>query len=189
MLERILFALGQLKLKKIKLQSFYQNPAHKIASVLDLPLDFCAKKNIEILVLDFDGVLASHGEIKPQARVHVWLENLVKAHTVRKICILSNKPSLSRAEFFKDHFPEFVWVSGVRKKPYPDGLLKIIQDERVDPKLVCLIDDRLLTGILAAELAGTQAILITKPLCCFKKHFFKECFFASLRFLEKFYLR
>jgi len=189
MLERILFTLSQLNLKKSKLKTFYKNKNNKISSVLDLPLDFCAQKNIEILVLDFDGVLASHGEIKPEARIHVWLENLVKSKTVKKICILSNKPSLSRAEFFKDHFPEFIWVSGVRKKPYPDGLLKIIQDEKIDPKLVCLIDDRLLTGILAAELAGTQAILITKPLSNFERHFFKECFFASLRFLEQLYLK
>ena len=79
-------------------------------------------------------------------------------------------------------------MSGVRKKPYPDGLLKIIQDEKIDPKLVCLIDDRLLTGILAAELAGTQAILITKPLSNFERHFFKECFFSILRALESAYL-
>ncbi len=188
MFKRICFTWRQMRVKKNQLKIFWGNPANKIKTLLDLPVDFCQKRNIKILVLDFDGVLAAHGEDRPHSEMHIWLEALLKATNAPKICVLSNNPLSIRERFFKEHFPEVIWITGVPKKPYPDGLLKISKDLKVAPKQICLIDDRILTGVLAAELAGTQVILVTKPVQAFNKHCLKECFFMMLRVLERWYV-
>lgn len=189
MLGRICFTLKAMRLKKSKLSAFWHEENNKIKSLSDLPMNFCEKRNIKVLVLDFDGVLAAHGEHRPIAKMHAWLETLMNQYPELKVCVLSNNPLFSRQQFFKDHFASLIWISGVPKKPYPDGLLKIIHEFKVAPKEVCLIDDRLLTGILAAELAGVQAILVTKPVQAIGKHLFKECFFVFLRAAERWYIK
>jgi len=188
MLGRILFTWTAMRKNKKNLKSFWALDSNKINQLSDLSLDFCQKRDIQVLVLDFDGVLAAHGENQPNSNNHVWLEKLVHANPELKICVLSNNPLLSRQEFFKDHFPSFVWISGVAKKPYPDGLLKIISEFNKPAQKICLIDDRLLTGVLASVLAGTQAILVTRPVRALRKHFIKECFFMVLRSLERWWV-
>ena len=77
-------------------------------------------------------------------------------------------------------------IAGIKKKPYPDGLNAIIKDAKVKPNEVVLVDDRLLTGVLASLNAKTKIIYITDPReNLFSVFFLQECFFATLRFLEK----
>jgi predicted HAD superfamily phosphohydrolase YqeG len=81
------------------------------------------------------------------------------------------------------------WICGVRKKPYPDGMLKIIELSQAKPNEIALVDDRLLTGILATTIAGTHCVYITKAYRRFASQPIRECFFSSLRFLEKLWAR
>ena len=55
----------------------------------------------------------------------------------------------------------------------------------ISPKQMVLIDDRLATGCLAAEISGINAILITHPYQNFKKRPIHESFFNFLRWFEK----
>ena len=73
----------------------------------------------------------------------------------------------------------------MRKKPYPDGLLKIAELSKAKPSKMLLIDDRLLTGVLATFIANTQAIWIKKPYVNLKKHWGSELLFVALRKLER----
>jgi predicted HAD superfamily phosphohydrolase YqeG len=142
-----------------------------------------------ILVLDFDGVLAPHGFGEPLPEVIAWLDRCVRFPGLRRVYVLSNKPSPAREAFFRRMYPVVRFVRDVRKKPYPDGLAGIIAAEEVRPQQVLIVDDRLLTGILAAVLADAKGICITEPYRDFRKETAAELFFAVLRRVERFLVK
>lgn len=184
MLARLLYSIQQAKCHSKALSAFAKNKSHHYACITDIPLEYFAQHHIKIIALDFDGVLAAHGELKVHGAVMIWLEKLIKAVGVDQICLLSNKPTMTRKRFFEDHYPGLAFIAGERKKPYPDGLKKIMALKSVRADEVCLIDDRLLTGILATIISGSKGILITKPFQNYQGHLVKESFFAFLRFME-----
>ena len=152
--------------------------------LIDISPKILQQQGIEILILDFDGVLASHGEIYPARELRNWLYLCVEIFGARNIFILSNKPLVKRIDYFKQHYPGIRYVKEVKKKPYPNGLQKIISLTKKSPKSLMLVDDRLLTGCLAASIANVPVTYISKPYVCISKQPISELFFISLRFLE-----
>jgi len=167
---------------------------YKISDELHAPtlfdLDLAALKasGVKVLALDFDGVLASHGEENPALESVTWLHHCLIFWPASSIYIVSNRPTLKRAEFFSREFPGIQFVRGARKKPYPDALLSLFEKAQVLPNSVCVVDDRLLTGILGALIVGAQARWITRPMVSLKKRPLTESFFWTLRFLERHYV-
>jgi len=144
------------------------------------------QQGVKILVLDFDGVLAAHGETKPADDLHDWLVQCVNTFGAAQIFVLSNKPLASRIRYFQTHYAGIRYIAGTRKKPYPDGLQEIITLTNQPAKALMLVDDRLLTGILAACIIKVPVIYITKPYVNFLKRPIQELFFTSLRILERY---
>lgn len=162
---------------------------HCLESVTRLSVEFLNKHNIKIVTLDFDGVLAAHGKPELNEEVKIWLDSFANEFGQENIFILSNKPTQVRLEYFKKYYPQIRFISGVAKKPYPDGLKKLIEIANCEPKTVALVDDRLLTGCLACIIADCYPILITKPYVDYDNYNTSEKFFAFLRKWEqKFFL-
>jgi len=103
--------------------------------------------------------------------------------------ILSNKPTEERRIWFREHFPNARFIAAVRKKPYPDGLLAVAELAGVPPHSLLMIDDRLLTGCLAAVVAGVRPVYIRHPFISFGQRPFSELFFIMLRSLERLFVR
>lgn len=61
----------------------------------------------------------------------------------------------------------------------------MITREKVLPDELVLIDDRVLTGGLAAILSSVKCILIQKPFVCFSNNSLREILFISIRVLER----
>jgi hypothetical protein len=184
LLKRILFSLRMTyayrhALAKILAKTPSHCQLHQIApATLKYP-------EITVLVLDFDGVLAAHGELHPVPELHSWLQECINIFEASHIFILSNKPLPSRIAYFHHHFPGVQYITEVKKKPYPDGLQKIIALTGQPSHAVMLVDDRLLTGCLAACIAKVPVTYITRPYICLSKRPIKEIFFMTLRFLER----
>jgi FMN phosphatase YigB (HAD superfamily) len=106
-----------------------------------------------------------------------------------QIFILSNKPTDGRRVWFAENFPAMRFISGVRKKPYPDGLEKTGELAGVPLSAIMMVDDRLLTGCLAALVAGARPCYIRRPYISFKTRPFAEMFFWKLRILERLFVR
>lgn len=181
---RYLFTLIQAWKHQLQLQDYACQNEKQLTSVTALTPDLLATLGCEVLVLDFDGVLASHGELSLPEPTYQWLQSLL-AESNLKCYILSNKPKQMRAQYFKTHFPSIEFVIAPQKKPYPVGLEMIIEKNQVQSQAVLLIDDRLLTGCLAAILANTKCLLLTEPLQDLNKRPIVERFFALLRWAEK----
>ena len=163
--------------------ALFLKPTHQLHHVTDLTAARLDQMQIKALALDFDGVLAHHGETAPLPVVETWLHELNqtwKGH----IFILSNKPFEERENYLKTHFPSIQFIKDVAKKPYPDGLDKIKTLAQCKSQEVLMIDDRLLTGMLAASISGTQALWVNPAICKpgLDRH---EFFFSGLRLLDR----
>ena len=148
-----------------------------------------AGRGVHALVLDFDGVLANHGETEPNPGCKTWLTRCIKVFGPENVYILTNKPTPARIGYFQAAFPGMRLISGVRKKPYPDGLKRACELSGVKPQSAALLDDRLMTGGLAAILAGTRFIYVSKPYIDISRRPVKELFFMAVRLAEKLFIR
>ena len=144
---------------------------------------------IGALALDFDGVLAPHGSPEPLPEAVQWLQRCEEVFPGNKIFILSNKPTDGRRLWFTRHFPAIRFISGVRKKPYPDGINRVAELANVPPSAILMVDDRLLTGCLAALIAGAPPCYIRSPYIALGNHTVAELFFWLLRAGERWFLR
>lgn len=162
-------------------------PAH--STILTIDLKELHASGIRVLALDFDGVLAHHGAPTPLPEVIVWLKQCEAVFGSTKMFILSNKPTAGRTLWFAEHFPAMRFISGVRKKPYPDGLLRAAEFAGVPPSAIMMVDDRLLTGCLAALVAGARPCYILNPYISLSTRPFAELFFRILRSMERYFVR
>lgn len=157
--------------------------------LLDFAPEQLQSDGIQALALDFDGVLAAHGADQPLPEVVDWLQRAAAVFGEEQICILSNRPFGPRVDWFFSHFPGIRFVSGVRKKPYPDGLKKTGELVSVPLSAILMVDDRLLTGCLSALLAGARPCYIRNPYVKLGANPGKELFFMLLRCGERFFVR
>jgi predicted HAD superfamily phosphohydrolase YqeG len=158
-------------------------------SILSLDPVRLKTNGIAALALDFDGVLSPHGFSAPIPPTREWLSRCTAIFGEEKIFILSNKPTEARKRWFSEHFPRILIISGVAKKPYPDGLIKIGELARVPLHSILMVDDRLLTGCLAAINAGTRCAYIRNPYISQNKSPLTELFFFILRAGERFVVK
>jgi len=146
-------------------------------------------QGVAVLALDFDGVLAGHGFPAPFPETIAWMKRCETVFGGDRMFILSNKPTDERREWFVENFPAIRFISGVRKKPYPDGLIKTGELAGVPLSSIMMVDDRLLTGCLAAVVAGARPCYIRSPYVSFGYRTFAELFFFALRSLERLSVR
>ncbi|MDE4967697.1 HAD family hydrolase, partial [Francisella tularensis subsp. holarctica] len=77
------------------------------------------------------------------------------------------------------------FIAGVSKKPYTDGLNKIILLVGCQAKELALFDDRLLSGCLACLIAGCYPILITNHYIDKDNNTKEERFFKFVRYRDQ----
>jgi uncharacterized protein len=158
------------------------------ARILNLDPAVLKAEGISVLALDFAGVLAPHGLAVPTPEAHKWLLKAAAVFGQEKLFILSNKPTEQRKEWFASNFPGLRFISGVAKKPFPDGLMKISELSGVPLSRILMVDDRLLTGCLAAINAGAVPYYVRRPYVSLRGNTFAELFFMSLRFAERIFI-
>jgi predicted HAD superfamily phosphohydrolase YqeG len=179
------FSLGFRHRQKLK-QVLHTTPSN--TGILELDPTTLRASGITTLALDFDGVLAPHGAPTPLPEAIEWMERCQAVFGGEQIFILSNKPTEGRRSWFTTHFPAFRFISGVRKKPYPDGLNKTGELAGVPLSSILMVDDRLLTGCLAALVAGARPCYIRKPYVSFRHRPVAEAFFMILRSMERLFV-
>jgi uncharacterized protein len=153
--------------------------------ILNLDPESLKASGITALALDFDGVLAYHGAPAPLPEAVEWMKRCQAAFGGDRIFILSNKPTEGRRQWFADSFPALRFISGVRKKPFPDGLHKTGELAGVPLSQILMVDDRLLTGCLSALVAGARPCYIRSPYVSYSHRPAAELFFMLLRRIER----
>ena len=159
------------------------------SNILELTPEILKSSGIAALALDFDGVLAHHGAPAPLPETIAWMRRYQTVFGGDRMFILSNKPTEGRRRWFAEQFPQMRFVGGVRKKPYPDGLKKTGELAGVPLSSILMVDDRLLTGCLAALVAGASPCYIRRPYISFQHRPLAELFFMLLRKAERIFVR
>jgi hypothetical protein len=159
------------------------------ACILEITPEVLRSAGVAALALDFDGVLSGHGAPAPLPEAVLWMKRCEAVFGGNQIFILSNKPTEDRRLWFTEHFPAMRFISGVRKKPYPDGLKKTGELAGVPLSAIMMVDDRLLTGCLAALVAGARPCYIRHPYASYNNRPIAELFFWQLRILERLFVR
>lgn len=159
------------------------------STILELDPATLHSSGIAVLALDFDGVLAGHGAPVPLPEAVDWMKRCEAVFGGDRVFILSNKPTDGRRRWFAENFPAMRFISGVRKKPYPDGLNKTGELAGVPLSSIMMVDDRLLTGCLAALVAGARPCYIRRPYALFSYRPVAEMFFRLLRSGERLFVR
>lgn len=181
--KRIRFAILQARLQKACLKQ-YLEPFFQCQQLIELTPERLRSFSVKLIALDFDGVLAAHGEAEVRSEVRVWMERVGLP-----LVVLSNKPNRQRIELLKKQLPAVEFIQGFRKKPYPDGLLSLMAARQLRPDQVLMIDDRILTGLLAACIAGCRGIIVLSPYRRLLKRPVVELFFECLRRAERLWLK
>jgi predicted HAD superfamily phosphohydrolase YqeG len=146
-------------------------------------------EGVRLMILDFDGVLAAFGETVLAPAIKAWVAQCVSVFGAGNILILTNRPTEDRQCYFDEQLPGVKLFWAAKKKPYPDGILAIINLKEMQPENVLVVDDRLLTGILAAIVVNVRGCYITKPLVSWQKRPIQELFFMGLRVIERLMFR
>lgn len=180
------FSLGFHHRRELR-QLLNKTPAR--STILELDPETLHSSGISALALDFDGVLAGHGAPVPLPEAVAWMKRCEAVFGGDRIFILSNKPTDGRRRWFAEHFPAMRFISGVRKKPYPDGLNRTGELAGVPLSSILMVDDRLLTGCLAALVAGARPCYIRRPYVSFNYRPAAELFFWLLRSGERLFVR
>jgi predicted HAD superfamily phosphohydrolase YqeG len=158
-------------------------------SIVNIDPSALQAKGILALALDFDGVLSHHGSPAPLPEAISWIKSCESVFGGNRIFILSNKPTYERVQWFAANFPAIRFISGVPKKPYPDGLKKTGELAECPLSSILMIDDRLLTGCLAALVAGARPCYIRRPYFSFRHLTLPELFFRFVRIGERMFVR
>jgi len=183
-MQRFIFTIKMLWRYRSELKQYTINLSLQTKTIFQISLQGLKNTGIAVLVLDYDGVLAGYAIEKLDSNVTAWLNQAVEIFGDKRVFILSNRPCKHRIQYFLKYFPGIQFVTA-RKKPYPDGLLTILRETKVSKERLLLIDDRLLTGILAAMIAGVKALWVTSPTISFRHHPFWELGFIILRKIDK----
>jgi predicted HAD superfamily phosphohydrolase YqeG len=185
MCKRFFYAIRMAFRYRSVLKNYRTNPTLQIANVQQLDLNRLKEQGIKVLVLDFDGVLASHGELAPAKELESWLKACITVFGSKQLFILTNKPTSNREQYFAKYYPEIQFTKCRRKKPYPEGLQGILSLSNTAAQEVLVVDDRLLTGILVAAIVGTEARWLTIPRVNLRQRPLQELFFMLLRKMER----
>lgn len=171
------------------LKRFLTDPQIRISALSELTPQKLDDANIAILILDFDGVLAPHDAAKPLPQAEEWLKGLCQTIGEHRLALFTNKPKSERMAYFQKQFPSIYIVHGVRKKPFPEGIIQVADYKGVPVHRVALLDDRLLTGMLSVCLAYARGYYFVKPYHHYLRHPIKEGFFSCLRQIERWLVR
>jgi len=186
MMLRYIYTVQQFIVHRKILQQYATDPQLQSPTILDIAPQQLYAAGIRTMVIDFDGVLTAHAMPVPDPMVEQWLAACVACFGREQVFILSNNPIKARQEYFAADKNRAQLFISRRKKPFPDSLHAISQQCGRNPSEIMVIDDRLATGILAAIIAGTKAIFITRPCVNFAAHPVREGFFMTLRKIEQF---
>ncbi len=178
MITKIFFTLSNAYINYSKIRN-----TKTIDHVTALQLNELVNNNIKVLMLDFDGVLNSYGEVCLNPDVQAWMANLLNNSDI-KICILSNNMFKERKTFLQK-IENLDIIHAIKPKPYPDTILNFMSEHNIAAKNILLIDDRYFTGVLAGVIAGINIFCISNPFTNYKKRWLIESLFLGLRFFER----
>lgn len=135
---------------------FSMRPERVFSDYSGISPAYLARRGIRLLLCDLDYTLAPKSQGEPDQRLRRWLEEMAQGGIT--VMILSNNRSSKRVDDFC-HALGIDYV-GHAQKPSPKGLRRAMAEAGVHERETAMLGDKLLTDVLAANLAGVAALMV-----------------------------
>ena len=124
-------------------------------AVTDLTPELLLKRNIRLLMLDFDNTIVPYTTNVPTEEMSLWLKSMAAADI--KVCIVSNSK--------RDRVPKFCAAYGLdcithAQKPFSKGIRQCLTRYGIAAENAALAGDQIYTDTLGANCAGVKSILV-----------------------------
>ena len=121
----------------------------------DLTCEELTKRNIRLVMLDFDNTIVPYTTNTPTEEMERWLKQMAASEFA--LCVVSN----SR----KDRVKKFCAMYGIdcithANKPFSKGIRQCLTRYGIPPKHCALVGDQIYTDTLGANCAGVGSILV-----------------------------
>ena len=122
----------------------------------DITPQLLRKKNIRLLMLDFDNTIVPYTTTVPTEEMETWLRAMNSLEDIQ-LCIVSNSHN--------DRVPKFCRERNIQvithaKKPFPKGINECLAKYNIPAEEAALIGDQIYTDTLGANNAGVMSILV-----------------------------
>ena len=126
-----------------------------LPALTDVSPELLHKKNIRLLMLDFDNTIVPYTTCTPTARMENWLKEMCASDIL--LCVVSNSKH-DRVKIFCSRYG--IPCITHAKKPFAKGIRRCLTQFVVPPEEAALVGDQIFTDTLGANCAGITSILI-----------------------------
>ena len=135
--------------------SFSFLPDIILDSITELTPEFLKRRNIDLLMLDFDNTIVPYTTSIPTEAMSSWLNSMSNSDI--RICIVSNSHK-DRVKVFCDKYG-LAFITGA-KKPFSKGIVACLEKYCIQPKNAAIAGDQIYTDTLGGNCCGITTILV-----------------------------
>ena len=130
-------------------------PTMMTPTLTDLTVEFLKKKNIRLLMLDFDNTIVPYTTSVPTPQMENWLREMAASDI--QLCVVSNS--------HKDRVKIFCAQYGIdcithANKPFSKGIRQCLEKYGIPREACALVGDQIFTDTLGANCAGVRSVLV-----------------------------
>ncbi len=130
-------------------------PALRCDTLTELTPQLLARRNIRLLMLDFDNTIVPYTTSVPTAEMERWLQDMLASDI--RICVVSNSKK-GRVKVFCDGYG--IPCITHAKKPFARGIRQCLQSFGVPAAQAAICGDQIFTDTLGGNCAGLTTVLV-----------------------------
>ena len=135
--------------------SFPLLPSVILTGITDIQLPELKKRNICLLMMDFDNTIVPYTTSVPTDAVLRWIREMQQADI--GLCVVSNSKKARVRIFCEEYGIQCITHAG---KPSKKGIIQALNDFGVEANSAALVGDQIFTDTLAGNRAGVTTILV-----------------------------
>ena len=121
----------------------------------DLTSQLLRKRNIRLVMLDFDNTIVPYTTNTPTEEMERWLKQMAASEFV--LCVVSNSHN-DRVKIFCEKYG--IDCITHARKPFPDGIRRCLARYQINPQNALMVGDQIYTDTLGGNLCGVQTLLV-----------------------------
>ena len=122
----------------------------------DITPELLRRRNIRLLMLDFDNTIVPYTTTTPTAEMETWLAEMNALPDIQ-LCIVSNSHNDRVPKFCRERNMEVITHA---KKPFTKGINECLEKFGIPAAEAALVGDQIYTDTLGANSAGVTSILV-----------------------------
>ena len=121
----------------------------------DLTCEELTKRNIRLVMLDFDNTIVPYTTNTPTEEMESWLRHMAASNI--QLCVVSNSKK-SRVKIFCEKYG--IDCITHANKPFSKGIRQCLDRYGILPQNALLVGDQIYTDTLGGNLCGVQTLLV-----------------------------